>query len=74
MLDRSTQETPALTPIPITFVRGANSITLSWEAGFKLQSTDSLSPVNWADVPGAVSGFNALTTTGTKFYRLISTP
>ncbi len=68
------QETLPVTPIPITVVRGGTSITLSWGAGFKLQSTDSLSPANWADVPGAVSGFSTPTTTGTKFYRLISTP
>ena len=72
-LDTVVETLPA-TPIPITVVRGATGIALSWGSGFKLQSTDSLSPANWLDVPGAVSGFNAPTTTGTKFYRLISTP
>ena len=68
-------ETPALTPIPITVARGANSIALSWGAGFKLQSTGNLTPpIQWADVPNAPSSFTANTTTGTQFYRLISTP
>ncbi|PYJ59509.1 MAG: hypothetical protein DME24_12635, partial [Verrucomicrobia bacterium] len=68
-------ETPPSTPVPITVARAANSITLSWGAGFKLQSTGNLTPpIQWTDVPNAPSSFTANTATGTQFYRLISTP
>jgi len=59
---------------PIIIARGTSNITLTWGTGFKLQSTPSLSPPQWADVQNAVSPFPASTTTGTQYYRLINTP
>jgi len=68
-------ETPPSAAVPITVAHGASSITLSWGAGFKLQSTGNLTPpIQWTDVPNAPSSFSANTATGTQFYRLISTP
>ena len=59
---------------PIVIARGTNSITLTWVPGFKLQSTPSLSPSQWADVQNATSPFTTPTTTGTQYYRLINAP
>jgi hypothetical protein len=58
------------------FSRTGSTLTLTWGAGFKLQSTGSLTPtVTWNDVPGAVSPYPAPTNTGTnQFFRLISLP
>jgi hypothetical protein len=56
------------------FNSSGNTLTLSWVAGFKLQSTGSLNPVNWEDVPSATSPYTTPMTGDARFYRLVSTP
>jgi len=58
------------------FSRSGNTLTLTWGAGFKLQSTGSLTPtVTWNDVAGAASPYPAATATGTnQFFRLVNLP
>ncbi len=57
------------------FSRNGNNLSLTWGAGFKLQSTTSIkSPVTWTDVTGAASPYTAPNTNSAQFFRLISTP
>jgi len=67
--------------VSASLVSANNSIILAWPTnatGFVVQSTDTLSPVNWADLnpqpPIVVSGNNNTAAiplgTGNKFYRL----
>jgi hypothetical protein len=60
--------------VPIGFTHSGNQLTLTWPAGWKLQSTPSLSPANWQDVAGATSPYQASTSTGMLFYRLAPSP
>jgi hypothetical protein len=67
--------TTGLTPVPIGFTQVGNNLRLTWAGdGFKLQSTPSVNPVNWTDVPGAVSPYTAVTTNSALFYRLAPAP
>ena len=67
--------TTGLAPIPIGFTPVGNNLRLTWSGdGFKLQSTPSLNPVNWTDVPGATSPYTAVTTNSAQFYRLAPLP
>jgi len=54
--------------------RNGNSLSLTWPAGFKLQSTPKLVPSTWTDVTGATSPYIAPNTNSAQFFRLISTP
>ncbi len=56
------------------FSHSGNTLNLTWGAGFKLQSTPSLNPVNWTDVPGATPPYLAPTTGDAQFYRLAPLP
>lgn len=60
----------------LEFSSSGNTLNLTWGAGFKLQSTGSLTPpVTWTDVAGATSPHPASTATGTnQFFRLINVP
>lgn len=66
----------AVTQPTLGFSSSGNTLTLTWGAGFKLQSTGSLTPPgDWTDVPGAISPYATTTATGTnRFFRLINTP
>ena len=68
------QTTVGLISVPLTFTRNGSTLQLTWDAGWKLQSTLSLSPANWQDVPGATSPWPVSTSTGTAFYRLAPAP
>lgn len=54
--------------------RNGNNLSLTWPAGFKLQSTPKLNPSSWTDVTGATSPYTAPNTNSAQFFRLISTP
>ena len=54
--------------------RNGNNLSLTWPAGFKLQSTPKLVPSTWTDVTGATSPYIAPNTNSAQFFRLISTP
>ena len=64
-----------LSPIPLTFTRTGNNLTISWSSaalGWVLQASPSLSSPNWQTVPGVSN--NSVTVpigSGTLFYRLI---
>ncbi|HEY5914547.1 MAG TPA: hypothetical protein VJA21_28495, partial [Verrucomicrobiae bacterium] len=64
--------TPGVVPIPLQMTTTAGGLKLTWGEGFKLQSTDSLSPANWQDEPNATSGMTIPIGPGNKFFRLIS--
>jgi hypothetical protein len=67
--------TVGLVPVPISFARVGNDLRLAWAGdGFKLQSTPSLNPVNWTDVPGATSPYQTPMTGSAQFYRLAPRP
>lgn len=68
--------TVAVNQPTLAYSGSGNNLTLSWGAGFKLQSTGSLTPpVTWNDVAGATSPYPAATATGTnQFFRLINAP
>ena len=55
------------------FTRSGNTLTLTWGAGFKLQSASNLLGP-WADVPNAQSPFPVTTGPGAAFYRLAPSP
>jgi hypothetical protein len=59
---------------PLGFTSTPGNLTLTWGSGFKLQFATSLVPGNWADVPGATSGYTVPTTSPSVFYRLINVP
>jgi hypothetical protein len=61
-------------PVSLGFTRTGNTLTLTWGTGFKLQSTPTLAPASWTDVPNAVSPYKPTIGTGSLFYRLASTP
>jgi hypothetical protein len=55
--------------------RTPTGMTLTWPAGFKLQSTTNLgNPASWTDVSGANSPFNVSATEPMRFYRLVNVP
>jgi hypothetical protein len=55
--------------------RNGNSLSLTWPAGFKLQSATRVAPSpTWTDVTGATSPYTAPNTNSAQFFRLISTP
>ena len=60
--------------VPVGWTRVGTDLQLTWGAGWKLQSTPSLSPSNWQDVPGAVSPYTVPMTGAGQFYRLATTP
>jgi len=67
--------TTGLVPPTLGYSHTGNNLTLTWSAGFKLQSTGSLAaPVTWTDVPGAASPYITTTTGAGQFYRLAPTP
>jgi hypothetical protein len=55
------------------FSRNGNNLSLTWPAGFKLQSTLKLNPSTWTDVT-ATSPYTAPNTNSVQFFRLVSTP
>jgi hypothetical protein len=54
--------------------RNGNNLSLTWPAGFKLQSTLKINPSTWTDVAGATSPYTAPSTNSAQFFRLVSTP
>ena len=62
-------------PVPISVVRSANGIVLSWAgAGFALQETTTpAAPASWTNVPNSPASPATLPASGgAKFYRLRS--
>jgi hypothetical protein len=68
-------------PLPVLELDSSNGLKLLWlekasAAGFVLESSDKLSPANWAPVPDAPAITNNIafvtvsSPTGSKFYRL----
>jgi hypothetical protein len=68
--------TTGLVPVPLHFDFSGGTLRLTWNGdGFKLQSTGSLNPANWQDVPGGTSSPYTVTITGpAQFYRLAPAP
>lgn len=56
---------------PLSAVRTATGIRITWTGAAKLQATGSFSPVQWQDVPNASSPFDATPTPTQTFYRLV---
>lgn len=55
----------------LSVVRNGNSVLITWDGGGILQSTPSLVPSSWADVPGNPAGSYVTYTTGSaQFFRL----
>jgi hypothetical protein len=66
--------TVSLAAPTLGFARVGNSLQLTWDTGFKLQSTPSLSPVNWTDVSGATSPYTNPMTGDSQYFRLAPAP
>ena len=63
--------TTGLVPVPLGFSFSSGKLTLTWDAaGFKLQSTPTVQPTTWSDVPGATSPYLVPLTGAHAFYRL----
>jgi len=60
------QTPPQITSATIS----GGQVTITWVNGGQLQSTASLSPINWQDIAGATTGNFSEAATGTKFYRV----
>jgi hypothetical protein len=66
--------TVSVTGPTLGFARVGNSLQLTWDTGFKLQSTPSLSPVNWTDVSGATPPYTTPMTRDSQYFRLAPAP
>ncbi|HWQ91034.1 MAG TPA: hypothetical protein VN673_05130, partial [Clostridia bacterium] len=60
--------------VPIGFTRNGANLQMTWGAGFKLQSTPSLTTPNWQDVPNATSPHIVPMAGPAQFFRLINQP
>lgn len=58
-------------PGPLSVVREANRLRLSWPGVGRLQSTPVLVPATWQDVAGAASPHEVAAQAPSPFYRLI---
>ena len=69
-----TLELPPATQGPmLNFDLTPENLTFFWETGQILQETsDLVTPVTWTDVPAGNNGNTVPTTSGSKYYRLIS--
>jgi len=66
--------TQGLVPPTLGATRVGNSLRLTWGPNFKLQSTPTLNPSTWTDVPGATSPYIAAPTGAAQFFRLAPAP
>ena len=61
----------AATPVPITITNSAGNVVLTWPGtGWTLQSSPSLAPGSFTDIPGATSPYTNSTAVGPLFFRL----
>jgi hypothetical protein len=64
-----TAGTPAPAGVVLTNSFNRGGLTLAWPNGYKLQRTDTLSPINWGDI-NAASPYAVPTTNQQGFFRL----
>jgi len=62
--------TEVVTPPTISYTVAAGKIKLTWAGSFKLEKTTTLG-TGWAEVPGAVSGFEETMGAQPTFFRLV---
>jgi len=63
----------ATTPARLTVSKTATGINLSWDQPGRLQSTTTLSPAAWSDVPGVTGQSASLPTDGNRrFFRVVT--
>jgi hypothetical protein len=67
----------ALAQAPLAPVRAAlqnNNVVITWDGPGQLQSRDSLTAGDWADVSGATNPYTVTNPAGQAFFRVRSTP
>ncbi len=58
----------------LSFQRSGDAVIISWPAdvvGYRLQSTPTLAPAEWSDVPNVVNNSHQTKPTATAFFRLV---
>jgi hypothetical protein len=75
-IDNIAIATTVATPqVVLGFGQVGNNLELTWGAGYKLQSTTSLTPpVVWSDVIGATSPYQTPMTGNGRYFRLAPAP
>ena len=73
-VDSLTFTSGSVSPPRLSIRLNGNSVIVSWpanETGYALQSTQTLNPMAWSNVPGMANSSYQTTPAGTAFYLLI---